>query len=413
MTNDGCILKEKPVDDGDDEVLVYSKTDLASLIREAQAKCVARLAGGEERGTSQNDEEQPTCFEFDDLIKIQAPMVRCSRPPFRRLCRLYGTSISYTHMIMSESFVRSADARASDFSLFDGEDKLVVQLAGTSSATMAAAAAMVAPYCDAIDINCGCPQKWAMREGIGSALLEKPQQVADMVSAIRNAVPGELVPCVVKMRVYDDSARSVDFARQVEAAGASWVTVHGRTPWDTPSAQVRTSVITLIRDALTVPVVANGSVECPRTAMGLALTAGVGAVMSARGILSNPALFFQPTAAECPGWTFRAQFTPKPFTEHLPTNPASEQLASAPFAGLSQLSSSVMVPVEVISDFVRLAAACELPLKATQHHLLLMAHNYLSPTERLFISQQRSCVGIVRSLMDTGLYTENGKFQFS
>lgn len=398
----------------------YVKSDLVQLIRNAQTLCISAADTGKP-------------FTYDDLVKIQAPMVRCSRPPFRKLCRLWGTDVNYTHMIMSESFVKSAEARASDFSLYEGEDRLVVQLAGTSGPTMGAAAAMVAPYCDAIDINCGCPQKWAMREGIGSALLEKPELVSEMVRSIWNSVPGELIPCVVKMRVYDDTARSVDFARQVVAAGASWVTVHGRTPWDTPSAPVRTNVITLIRDAIDVPVVANGSVESPKSAMGLALSSGVGSVMSARGLLANPASFYQPLPgarillkhscfdqphserSECDEavseqLTYRAEFAEMPpFAAQPATNPATGALEQCPNIP-PHLSSCVMCPLEVISDFMRLAAACSLPLKATQHHLLLMAHDYLSPAERLFVSQQRSIVGIQRSLISSGLYVRGGKF---
>lgn len=405
----------------------YVKTDLVNLIHRAQEKCTEALrimSSGSASPAFMSDD----LFSYHrDLVKIQAPMVRCSRPPFRKLCRLWGTDVNYTHMIMSESFTRSAEARASDFSLYEGEDRLVVQLAGTSGPTMAAAAAMVSPFCDAIDINCGCPQKWAMREGIGSALLEKPELVADMVQCIRNAVPGELIPCVVKMRVYDDTAKSVDFARQVAAAGASWVTVHGRTPWDTPSALVRTDVVTLIRDSVTVPVVANGSVESPKTAMGLALSCGVGAVMSGRGLLSCPSAYYQPPhdvkvllrstddASVNPAEatiTYRVDFSDvRPMYDQPPTNPASAVLAQHPLIP-PHLSSSVMCPLEVISDFTRLAAYCGLPFKATQHHLLLMAHDYLSPAERQFISQQRSCVGLVRSLAAVGLYTTNGRASF-
>jgi tRNA-dihydrouridine synthase len=391
------------------------------------------VTDGEVEETSPLASSPPTAasassaFSYADLVKIQAPMVRCSRPAFRKLCRLWGTTISYTHMIMSESFSQSADARASDFSLYSGEDRLVVQLAGTSGPTMGAAAAMLSPYCDAIDINCGCPQKWAMKEGIGAALLAKPEMVAEMVKSIWNAVPGQLTPCVVKMRVYENVEQSVAFARQVEAAGASWITVHGRTPWDSPSAIVRTSAITLIRDSVRVPVVANGSVECPRSAMGLALSAGVGSVMSARGLLSNPAAFFDPAESQ-EALTFptvprgvsagtAGQSPPSSLgrRDFEATNPATAAHVSAALnlpghypSLLRTLSSSTMCPLEVISDFLRLAAVCDLPLKATQHHLLLMAHAYLSPLERSYLSQLRSNVALVRAVQSAGLFVAGG-----
>lgn len=416
----------------------YHKTDLTAMIRAAQLKMKRCEVAMEEPCSSSMS------FEYEDLVKIQAPMVRCSRPAFRKLCRLWGTTISYTHMIMSESFSQSPEARASDFSLYNGEDRLVVQLAGTSGPMMAASAAMLSPYCDAIDINCGCPQKWAMKEGIGAALLSKPELVADMVKSIWNAVPGELLPCVVKMRVHDDVRQSVDFAKQVEAAGASWLTVHGRTPWDTQSSTVRTQAITILRDSVAIPMVANGSVECPRSAMGLALSAGVGSVMSARGLLSNPASFHNPKPEESLTFpTPEQQRLPLGWAQHPPTNPATaahflinvaaqeeitaaastfgemEHKTGAPLlsrpaataAGeyLESLSSCTLCPLEVISDFLRLSAMCDLPLKATQHHLLLMAHHYLSPAERSYISQLRSTVSLFRAAQTVGLYTQQGR----
>lgn len=377
----------------------YNKTDIAALLHVAQAKSRASFLCASSSTTTVDDltttttsSSSSSSFTYQDLVKIQAPMVRCSRPPFRKLCRLWGTDISYTHMIVAESFVKSAEARHSDFALYEGEDRLVVQLAGKDPVLVAQAAAYVAPYCDAVDLNCGCPQRWAMQEGLGAALLKKPELVASMVAAVRSS--GADIPCVVKMRVDDDIRKSVDFARQCEAAGAAWITVHGRTPTDTPNAVVRREAIVTIRESLSVPVVANGSVTSPHSAMELACSTGVGAVMSARGLLDNPAAFYQGDAAAEAGVECE-----------MPTPSASassvcNSLSSHP---LATLRSDGICPEAVIAQFLRLAAACDLPYKATQHHLLLMGNDHWSPMERLFLSQQKSCAALVQALRKIGM----------
>lgn len=257
---------------------------------------------------------------YRSLVKVQAPMVRCSRPPFRQLCRRWGATISYSHMMLADSFSRSENCRHAEFGLYTGEDRLVAQLAAKSGPTAAKAARLLYRHCDAFDLNCGCPQRWAMKEGLGSALLEKPELVADMVKCIRNSIEGNDVAtteaasssssspsssvapvCVVKMRVYDDMRRSVDFARQMAAAGAGWVTVHGRTPADAPSARVRWESIRLITEDLAkygVPVVANGGVVDPSSAVLTAVGCGVGSLMSGNGLLDNPAMFYLPEGGQ-------------------------------------------------------------------------------------------------------------------
>ena len=421
----------------------YTKTDLASLLAGAQAACSALLRDceGDEvialsrlltpplRDTvseaSASSRSPPTQFTYKDLLKIQAPMVRCSRPPFRHLCRLWGTDISYTHMIMADSFVRSAEARASDFALYEGESRLVTQFAAKDGPLLAQAAQIVAPYCDAVDINCGCPQKWAIAEGVGSGLLEHPETIADMVRCVFNMGGGRAMPCVVKIRVFDDVQRTVELARRAEAMGAAWVTVHGRTPTCTPGSPVRPSAIKLIKENLHVPVVANGGITDPASAARLAIeSGGLGGVMCAQALLDNPACFYH------------AGFHPSPYRDAVfnhslgrfvsrsgQDGPSSvyegilnEPLFSSPVATgdksslVPAMSGVPTPPVEAVSDFVRLAVACNLPIKATQHHLSMMTHRLLTPTERLFLGEQGSILGSIQYLHDKGLLVRGGFF---
>ncbi|CCD16497.1 unnamed protein product, partial [Trypanosoma congolense IL3000] len=213
------------------------RTDIAAMLRDAQSITSKIISEAPELLHPPVEAAQCEWTRrylekaYNSILKIQAPMVRCSRPAFRKLCRLWGTNISYTHMIMADSFTRSEAARQAEFSIYSGETHLITQLTSTSGPTAAMAAAIVAPWSDAIDLNCGCPQRDVITEGLGAALLKRPDIVADTVRCVRNALEGGTeLPCVVKMRVNDDVRLSVDFAPQCETAGAAWVTVHGRTP---------------------------------------------------------------------------------------------------------------------------------------------------------------------------------------
>jgi tRNA-dihydrouridine synthase len=394
------------------------------------------------------DEVVDWAMLYASLCLIQAPMVRCSRPAFRQVCRLWGTRISYTHMLVAESFVRSPHARHAEFALYSNEDRLVVQLAAKAGPAAAQAATLVRPYCDAVDLNCGCPQRWAMKEGIGAALLEKPEVVADMIRCIRNATPegnGDTpaLPCVVKMRVQDDLRRSVDFARHCEAAGAAWVTVHGRTPHCQPSAAVQFEAVRRVRESLAIPVVLNGGVSDVSSAMEAALRTGCGGLMAANGLLDNPSMFYCGTSAA----SMSSEVTFEESNANWATAAAGEGLAngkamsSSPFTPIRPVTFSwapqrssvvdgtvtspppsptrlrftiptmweaVVTPREVVSDFMRCAIRTDLAVPTTVQQVLRMARMYVSPAERNHFALLRSNLSVLSCLQEIGVYVEHG-----
>lgn len=410
--------------------LAYKHTDLVELLQNAQRSVDSFIQCHDPleptlRECGLSSLSDPLTSLYSTSVKIQAPMVRCSRPAFRKLCRLWGTDVSYTHMIMAESFTHSSLARDADFALYSGEDRLVVQLASPGGPAAAAAAALLQPYCDAIDINCGCPQKWAMQEGIGAAMLEKPEVVADMIKCIRNVETLEgrpVLPCVVKMRVKEDIRQSIEFARQCVAAGASWITVHGRTPQDASSAPMRYDRIRSIRDALpsAVPLVANGSVTSPASALYAALSARSAGVMAGGGLLDNPMAFDLPAAAAEPLTFLPCPYDPifGPSVLYRPSCASSGQVPptpvehgeSSPFHSPAFIG-PLPTPLEVISDFIRLAVDTDLHCTATVHHLLRMARDYLSPTERSYIASLRTNLAVMVAMEECGLYTVAGRYR--
>ncbi|MCL4128953.1 UNVERIFIED_CONTAM: hypothetical protein GTU68_039685 [Idotea baltica] len=239
-------------------------------------------------------------FESKKLVTIAAPMVRYSKLAFRRLVRKYGCDLCFTPMIIADSFVKSNHARNSDFSYSKDDRPLIVQFAANNAETFAAASQLVYPYCDGVDLNCGCPQRWALQEGYGACLINDPQTVSEVVRQTRNAIPDRDFTVSIKVRTHKDVRKSVDFARQMEAAGLSFLTVHGRTK-EERCEPVNTEAIALIKSSLRIPVIANGDIRSLEDAVAMQDLTQVDGVMSARGLLSNPCLFAgeESTTLEC------------------------------------------------------------------------------------------------------------------
>ncbi|EGC35795.1 hypothetical protein DICPUDRAFT_151810 [Dictyostelium purpureum] len=233
-----------------------------------------------------------------EFMKIQAPMVRFSRLPFRMLCRKWGCDITYTPMIMAAEFNRSESARDSDYTTNQFEDQMIVQFGVNNAEELCAAAEKVANTCSGIDINCGCPQRWVMKEGYGANLLLNPDKIYDMVKQLNNRVP---VPCSIKIRIQPDLNKTIELVKRAEKIGVSWITVHGRTSAMRSSHPVDYDAIKLVKENTSLPVFANGDVFTLEQANTIKEKTGVNGVMAARGLLSNPALFmgYDKTPIEC------------------------------------------------------------------------------------------------------------------
>jgi tRNA-dihydrouridine synthase 4 len=232
------------------------------------------------------------------FVKIQAPMVRYSKLPFRLLCQRHGTDVSYTPMILSSSFHQSPKARLTDFTTNYEEFKnpLIVQFAANDAVDFALATRYVLPYCDAVDLNCGCPQRWAIQERIGAQLLQTRENidlVVDIIKTYHNsASDNDLVPMTVKIRKLSTEKQTIDLVKQLESTGlVSWLSVHGRTICDRPTNPVDSDMITLVKQNVSLPIVFNGDVFNMQNAREFVSVTNVDGVMSARGLLTNPGLF--------------------------------------------------------------------------------------------------------------------------
>jgi tRNA-dihydrouridine synthase B len=191
-----------------------------------------------------------------------------------------------TEMVSSRALLQRPDARIMD--LASDEHPIGIQIFGHEPDVMAIAAQMAEKRgADFIDINMGCPVPKITKGKDGCALMREPDLAREIVSTLKSAVS---IPVTVKFRLgWDDSSRNaVEFGQMIEEAGASAVTVHGRTRQQLYSGKADWSFIALVKAALSIPVFGNGDVFEPEDAIRLLETANCDGVAVARGSLGNP-----------------------------------------------------------------------------------------------------------------------------
>ncbi|MDX1693565.1 MAG: tRNA-dihydrouridine synthase family protein [Ketobacteraceae bacterium] len=168
---------------------------------------------------------------------------------------------------------------------------VVLQLLGGKAAPMAENAAMAAELgAPAIDINFGCPAKTVNRHDGGASLLRSPERIYEIVSAVRRAVPAT-IPVTAKIRLgFSDTSLALDNALAVESAGAREITVHGRTRQDGYKPPAYWDWIGRIREALAIPVIANGEIWTVEDYHRCREESGCQDVMIGRGLIRYPDL---------------------------------------------------------------------------------------------------------------------------
>lgn len=166
-----------------------------------------------------------------------------------------------------------------------------VQLLGSDAEMLAVNAARAAELgAPAIDLNFGCPAKSVNRHCGGAILLEQPEQVYRIVSAVRASVPAS-IPVSAKMRLgYHDRSRMLDNAQAIASAGASWLTVHARTKAEGYRPPAHWQAIAQIRAAVALPVIANGEIWSPADAEQCRAQSGCEDLMLGRGAITHPDL---------------------------------------------------------------------------------------------------------------------------
>ncbi|HEY9058019.1 MAG TPA: tRNA dihydrouridine synthase DusB [Aurantimonas sp.] len=217
-----------------------------------------------------------------------APLSGISDVAFRRLARRFGAGLVVSEMVASGEFVKGCDASAMR-AMRDGAGLHAVQLAGRDPRWMRLAAERLAELgADIIDINMGCPAKKVVGGLSGSALMREPDLALRIVEATV-AGAGD-IPVTLKMRLGWDRAsmNAPELAARAEAAGVRMITVHGRTRADFYEGNADWPAIAAVRDAVGVPVVANGDLAHFAQLEPMLSSSRADAVMVGRGAQGRP-----------------------------------------------------------------------------------------------------------------------------
>jgi tRNA-dihydrouridine synthase B len=222
---------------------------------------------------------------------ILAPMAGVTDRPFRQLCRRLGAGLAVSEMTTSDARLWHTEKSRLRMDHRGEDAPIAVQIAGYDPSMMAAAARFnVEQGAQIIDINMGCPAKKVCRVDAGSALLRDELLVAAICAATVRAVD---VPVTLKIRTgYDRAHRNaVAVARIAQDSGIAALTVHGRTREDQYEGEAEYETIAAVKQAVRIPVIANGDVTSGRRAAAVLAATGADALMVGRGALGNPWIF--------------------------------------------------------------------------------------------------------------------------
>ncbi|KXS43815.1 tRNA dihydrouridine synthase DusB [Methanolobus zinderi] len=221
---------------------------------------------------------------------LLAPMSNVTNLPFRLMCKKYGASMTYTEMISSDAVIYENTKTFNRGKSSEAERPFGIQVFGNDPQVISRAAHTIEEnyHPDIIDLNCGCPAKLLTKDGFGSALLRSPELIHSIIRELSGTVSA---PVTAKIRILEDMEKTLEIARLIEDAGASALTVHGRTRQQQYSGMADMEYAKRIREELSIPVIVNGDIVDEKSAEHALEYTCCDGIMIGRAAMGNPFLF--------------------------------------------------------------------------------------------------------------------------
>ena len=219
-----------------------------------------------------------------------APLAGYTNYPFRRLCKDYGAGLCYTEMVSAKGLKYGSENTEDLLYTDENEGICAAQIFGSDPHILRAACEhdKLKPF-PIVDINMGCPVPKIYKNGEGSALMEQPALAEKIVSECVKS--GKIITVKFRIGITADKLITEEFAKRMEGAGASLITVHGRTKDKIYAGDVNYREIAAAKNAVKIPVIANGGVFSNTDAETLMDKTGADGVMVARAALFDPQIF--------------------------------------------------------------------------------------------------------------------------
>ena len=228
-------------------------------------------------------------IEIENNIFL-APMAGITDKAYRIICKEHGAGLVYTEMISSKAIFYNDEKTKMLMNIESEKRPIAIQIFGSDPEAMGYASKEVSKIADIIDINMGCPAPKVIKNGDGSKLLldiEKAEKI------VKSVVDNTNNPVTVKIRKGWDNNNivAVEFAQMIENAGASAITVHGRTRAEFYSGKADLEIIKKVKESVKIPVIGNGDIINEETALQMFEKTGVDGIMIGRGSFGNPWIF--------------------------------------------------------------------------------------------------------------------------
>lgn len=220
---------------------------------------------------------------------VLAPLAGYTNMSYRKIMKEMGVGLVYSEMISAKGLVYENDKTFAMTKVDKNEHPISMQLFGGDIESLVKASIILDKEsdCDIIDFNMGCPVRKVLKADAGSELLRHPDKVYEIIS---NVVKNVSKPVSVKIRAgWDHSCINASLvAKNIEAAGASLIAIHGRTKSDIYNGSVNLDYIKAVKDSVNIPVIGNGDIRSVDDAIKMFEYTGVDFVMVGRGSFGNP-----------------------------------------------------------------------------------------------------------------------------